>query len=69
LCSSVVDTDIEDIELEPDKVAQGGLGVLYKGEWRGFNARTYIQSARARERERERERKKETERERERERA
>ena len=33
--SGVVDVDIRDIELEADKKAQGGLGVLYKGVWRG----------------------------------
>jgi hypothetical protein len=33
--SGVVDVDIRDIELEVDKKAQGGLGVLYKGVWRG----------------------------------
>jgi len=33
--SGVVEVDIRDIELEADKKAQGGLGVLYKGVWRG----------------------------------
>ena len=32
LCfTGVVDVDAQDIQIEPDKKAQGGLGVLYKG--------------------------------------
>ena len=31
----MVDVDIQDIDLDPNKVAQGGLGVLYRGIWRG----------------------------------
>jgi hypothetical protein len=34
LCfTGVVDVDAQDIQIEPDKKAQGGLGVLYKGIW------------------------------------